>query len=175
MQEIKNWKDVKASEDFERLTAGGYVCIIMQAEDEPNKQYLKIQYDIAEGDHKDHWANTSERFGWWGGDFYRSYKQSAVGMFKGFTNAVEGSNPGYTWNWDEKSLKGKLVGIVLGEEEYTGNDGSVKTRLKVRSVKTVADIREGKFRVPPLKRLEATAEDKAVAETFEAIDTDVPF
>lgn len=175
MQEIKNWKDIKASEDFERLTAGGYVCTIIHVEDEPNKQYLKIQYDIAEGDHKDHWASTNERFGWWGGDFYRSYKDSAAGMFKGFINAVEGSNPGYTWSWNEKSLEGKMIGIVLGEEEYTGNDGSVKTRLKVKTVKTVKDIRDGKFRIPPLKRLEPSAEDKTVAETFEAIDTDVPF
>lgn len=174
MQEIKNWKNVKASEDFERLPAGGYICTIIHATDSPDKQYLKIEYDIAEGDHKDHWADTKERFGWWGGDFYRSYKDSAVGMFKAFTNAVEGSNPGFTWAWKEKDLEGKMIGVVLGEEEYTGNDGSVKTRLKVRSVKSVQDIREGKFKVPTLKKLTPASDDDP-RETFEAIDGDVPF
>lgn len=174
MQAIKNWKDVKASEDFERLSAGGYVCIIIHATDFPDKQYLKIEYDIAEGDHKDHWANTKDRFWWWGGDLYRSYKDSAVGMFKAFTNAVEASNPNFTWAWKEKDLEGKMVGLILGEEEYTGNDGSIKTRLKVRSVKSVQDIREGKFKIPALKRL-APSDEENPADTFDAIDTDVPF
>lgn len=175
MQKIKDWENVKPSGDFDRLPAGGYVCIIMHVDDEPNKHYLKIQYDIAEGDYKDYWKTTSERAGWWGGDLYRSYKDTAIGMFKAFTNAVEESNAGFTWDWNEKALEGKMVGLVLGEEEYTRNDGATGTRLKVRTVKSVQAIRDGKYKLPALKRLSPTEADKAVADTFEAIDTDVPF
>lgn len=41
--------------------------------------------------------------------------------FKGFITAVEESNPGYKWNWDEKTLKGKKIGIVFRMEEYSYN------------------------------------------------------
>ena len=115
MQEIKNWKDIKASEDFERLTAGGYVCTIIHVEDEPNKQYLKIQYDIAEGDHKDHWASTNERFGWWGGDFYRSYKDSAAGI-----NGIAVSFPYRTIAY-YPDINKELRNFSLEEEEHTFN------------------------------------------------------
>ncbi len=37
--------------------------------------------------------------------------------FKGLTTAFEHSNPGYTWNWEETSLVGKLVGILFRNEE----------------------------------------------------------
>lgn len=175
MKPINNWEKVKASDDFERLPAGGYVCEIVSAVDNADKEYLHIEYDIAEGDHKDYWKNTADRFGWWGGDFYRSYKDSALGMFKGFTNAVEGSNDGYKWDWKEKTLEGKMVGLVLGEEEYVKNDGSVGTRLKVRSVKTVQDIKDGRFRIPQIKKLDDSKTADAAPAGFVQSDDDLPF
>ena len=54
----------------------------------------------------------------WGGNFFRSYKESTIGFFKGFITAIEKSNPAYRWDWNEQGLKGKLIGIVLQEEEY---------------------------------------------------------
>ena len=35
--------------------------------------------------------------------------------------AIEGSNPGYTWNWKIESLKGLKVGISVRETEYRGS------------------------------------------------------
>ena len=174
MQKINDWEKVKSTSDFERLPAGGYICTIIHVDDVPAKQYLKLEYDIAEGEHKNHWTQISEQFGWWGGDFIRSYKDTAIGMFKGFIDAVEASNPGYKWNWNEESLEGKAVGLVLGEEEYIKNDGSVGTRLKVRNVKTTQQISDGRFRIPQLKKLEEKPAAES-QETFEEVMADVPF
>ncbi len=179
MKPINDWNNVQASnDDFKRPGPGGYICKIISAVDVPEKEYLRIEYDIAAGEFKDHWQTTMEQFKWWGGDFYRSYKESALGMFKGFTDAVEGSNKGYTWDWDEKGLSGKLIGLVLGEEEYVKNDGSIGIRLKVRSTKTVDQINEGRFRIPKLKKLDGenapSASAQAAAAPTISID-DMPF
>lgn len=181
MKPINNWENVKASDDFRRPPAGGYICEIIRATDTPNKEYVHLEYDIKFGEYAGYWQETAERFGWWGGDFYRSYKDSAIGMFKGFTNAVEASNDGYTWDWNERGLEGKLIGIVLGEEEYIKNDGSVGTRLKVRSTKSVQDIRDGRFKVPELKTLEENTTQKQTPASVAAsvgmtpTDEDLPF
>lgn len=178
MKPIKNYDEVRASGDFERLPAGGYICYIVDAEDVPmNDQgkgdYIKIKYDIAFGDFTNHWSKTEEQAGFWGGTFIRSYKEKALGMFKAFTNALEKSNKDYKWDWDEKSLKNKAIGLVLGEEEYRKNDGSVGTRLYVRNVKDIQSIKDGKFTVPEKK----TIEPDPLAALQDAVlkDENVPF
>lgn len=168
----KVWEETKVSEGG-RLPAGGYVAKIMNVEDRTDKQYLYIEFDIAEGDYIGYYDDLEKRAGFWGGKMYRSYKDSALGMFKGFIRSVEESNKDFVWEWDEKKLVGKNVGVILGEEEYIGNDGSVKTRLKVNSTKSVQDIKDGKFRVPQLKKL--PEEKPSAANSFDEVETDIPF
>lgn len=171
MNAIKNWDKVKASGDFERLVPGGYICEIKAVSDNSDKQYLKISYDITEGNFAGYWGNYEERSGNWRGNFYRSYKESAAGMFKGFINAVEASNEGFSWNWKEQELVGKKIGLVIGDEEYIANDGSVGTWPKVRTVKSVEAIRNGKFRIP-----ETTKVDAEIPSVPDTISTDdMPF
>jgi hypothetical protein len=74
-------------------------------------------------------------------------------MFKHFTNCIEQTNTGYAWDWNEKGLVGKFVGLVLGEEEYIGNDGGIKTRLYVKDIKTVEQIKSGDFKIPEIKKV----------------------
>jgi hypothetical protein len=74
-------------------------------------------------------------------------------MFKHFTNCIEESNAGYMWAWDEKSLQGKYIGLVIGYEEYINGSGETKERLYVKDVKTVEQIKQGDFKVPELKKL----------------------
>jgi len=172
MKPINNYENIQATNgDFARPTPGGYVCEIMRAEDVPFSEetgkgdYLKIEYDFTEGELAGYHADAYKKFGYWGGKLVRSYKEKALGMFKHFTNCVEESNEGYTWDWDEQKLVGKKIGLVLGEEEYTGNDGAIKTRLYVKDVKNVDDIRKGDFKGV------GTAAAPAVDET----DDDLPF
>ncbi len=148
---------IDEAKEFSKLSAGGYICGITAVEDLENREYLKIEYDIAEGENKNYWRGLYEAKGFWGGSFIKSYKTKALPFFKGFITAVKGSNKGFKWEDDgandEKTLVRKLVGLVLGEEEYTGNDGSTKTRLYVDSVHTIDKIKSGDFKVPEFKPL----------------------
>ena len=165
MKPIKNIDSVQEAGDgsSQRLPAGGYVCKYTDVQDDPKKEYLYMEYDIAEGEFEGYYEDLEDRLGFWGGRCYRSYKEKALPMFKRMCSAVTKSNKRFIFDGnehaDEKTLIGKLVGMVLGEEEYIGNDGSLKTRLYVVREIPVDDIRDGKYKVPELKKLGQTTSD----------------
>ena len=150
-------KNTEALQDGEqsRLPNGGYICKITAAEDVPDKEYIKIEFDIAAGEFKGYFADLYTRANFWGGRFVRSYKDTAQKFFNGFLTAVEKSNPGYQFDWNTKSLIGKSIGIVLGEEEYVTNTAEVKVHQVVTQVRDTEVIRSGNFKVPDLKPLDA--------------------
>lgn len=171
-----NWNSVPDPVELPRLMPGGYVCRITMAKDVPEKEYLKLEYDIAEGEHRDHWNSLYKAKAFWGGTFYRSYKEKALSMFKGFLTAVKESNSGFVFENDEKRLEGKLVGLVLGEEECRKQNGSDGTRLYVAAVRSVDAIRKGDFSVPPKRLLEAkNGGREGFFPTTDTDDSDVPF
>lgn len=176
--------NVNAAVDGERrgLAAGGYVCGITRVENVAASQYLKIEFDIAEGENKNYYRELQKNYGFWGGSFVRSYKEKALPFFKGFITCVEKSNNGYRWNYDENGLCRKLVGLVLGEEEYWSEmHGEVRTRLTVSAVRSIDDIRQGNFTVPEIKRLAGTpAAGAAQGMSFQSAplvndEDDLPF
>ena len=184
MKKIENYENVQASSgEFARPTAGGYICKIINVEDVPmNEQgkgdYLRIEYDIADGEFKDYYKEQKDRWGGnWNASFIRSYKEKAQGMFKHFINCVEQSNNGFVWDWNEKGLVGKFVGLVLGEEEYENKKGEIKTKLVVKDIKTPFEIKEGNFKIPPIKKLERTeAQTDNGFSPIDNVDTsDLPF
>lgn len=160
MKPITNIASVQEAGDSKRLPAGGYICKYTNVEDNPKKNYLYMEFDIAEGDFKGYFADLDERAGFWAGKCYRSYKENALPMFKRMCSAVTKSNKGFIFDGnqhcDESTLVGKKVGMILGEEEYIGNDGSTKTRLYVAREVDIADIKAGKFKIPELKKLNNT-------------------
>lgn len=179
MKQINNFENVQATTgEFAKLPTGGYICKITLADDvsydkEKDKgDYLKFEYDIAIGEFKDYYKEQYEKFGkFWGGTFFRSYKEKALGMFKHFIECVEKSNAGFVWTWDEKTLMGKVVGLVLAEEEYENNNGEIKTRLYVAQVKTVEEIKNGDFKVPELKKVKRSTPAPSVsANNFTVLD-----
>lgn len=183
MKRIENYETVQASTgDYAKPTAGGYVCKIVDVIDVPldlktgKGDYLKIEYDIAEGELKGYYKEAFTKFGSWWASFVRSYKETAIGMFKHFTNCIEASNAGFVWDWNEKELIGKSIGIVIGEEEYEKNDGTVGTRLYVKDVKTVSDIKANNFKVPELKKLLASTTASMPSFPIPTIsDDELPF
>lgn len=156
---VINLTNIQEAGTNNRLQAGGYVCKYTNVSDSADKEYLYMEFDIAEGEHKDYYKNLEASAGFWGGRCYRSYKENALPMFKRMCSAVSKSNPGYIFdggeqNADEKTLVGKLVGIVLGEEEYVKNNGETGTRLYVSYECDADKIRKGDFRVPAKKCLD---------------------
>ena len=172
MKAIQNWDNIQESGSFQRLKPGGYLIKILNVQDFPEKQYLKISFDISDGAEKGFFkkqfdSDTRAEKKWPNaGSFVRSYKETAAGMFKGFIGAVERSNKNFTWNWDEKSLVGKIVGIVAAEEQYQNQKGQVRDRTYVASVRSVDVIKSGEFEVPEKKMLDASKVTTAVSAPF---------
>jgi hypothetical protein len=56
---------------------------------------------------------------------------------------VQESNPGYTWDLDEKKLKGKKVGINIRRKLYI-YDNQEKETTEIGQFETVEDVKAGK-------------------------------
>ena len=124
MRKINDWENIKENSDFKRLEPGAYICAIKAVEDVSDKEYLKIYFDIVKGDNKGYFqklydSDTRKDKKWpIAGTLIRSYKESALSMFKGFITAIEKSNKNYKWTFDEKSLVKKYIGLIIADEEY---------------------------------------------------------
>ena len=90
----KQYSDAEARGDggFERLPAGGYVCKITDVEGVAAKGYLALTFDIAEGDRKGFYSDEWGLSHPYAHRFILSYKESALGMFKGRLKAIDESN-----------------------------------------------------------------------------------
>lgn len=184
--------EVTEGGSFAKMTAGGYVVRIQAVRTKDasgfdyvvGKQYVKLIYDVDEGEFAGKFSDPyweGEKMDW-GHQIYWSWKnvnddEWAMERFKRQIHCFDESNPGFdakaAFEADKWQLFiGKRIGIVLGEEEYIGNDGSVKTRFTFPNIKSVQDIQAGKFKVPPLKKLPDDERPKqASAEVYD----DVPF
>lgn len=153
---IKNWEIVEEANGGAKLPAGGYVAKITGVDDVASKEYLWIEYDIAEGEHTGHFGDDFAAAHPYIHRFSRSYKDAALGFFKTFLVALEKSNTTFDiadWETqsDEQQFIGQLIGIVLGTEKYTNTKGEDKERLNVVQILPAQDIRDGKFKVPPVE------------------------
>lgn len=138
--------------EFEKPKAGGYVCIITGVEDVPDREYLKVYYDIADGEFKGYYTDLKKRMGWDMPYFFKSYKDTAMSFFKGFVTSIEETNKGFKWDGETESMFIKKgVGLVFGEELYTNSKGESKKRLVVDSVHSANAIRNGDFKIPEIK------------------------
>lgn len=177
--------NVQEAGEFTRPSAGAYICGIVKAEDVAAKEYLKITYDIIEGEFKGYYKEMRKNNpDWaWAGAYVKSYKDAALPMFKRFCTAVSRSNGNFVFdggniNHDEKTLKGKKIGLILGEEEYEGNDGNVKTRLYVVREFSVDKLADQK--VPELKKLaksttQSSADSDGWVDVSDSDDEEIAF
>lgn len=187
MKPYNGYKKGTPTQEKEKLPVGGYVIKIMDAEEVTYQwgSVLKISFDIVEGEQKDFYAkdykNQQEPKKWKG---TRQLTVPADGdedknkdYFANQIACIEASNPGYEWDWNEKALKGKLVGAVFGEKEYefNGNHGFFVT---CRGFRTVDAIRANKFKVPEplmLKKASGGSNDGFYPMDDNADDGDLPF
>lgn len=172
MIDIQNWDSIPDAVEYDNPTPGGYIGVICDYQDVAalnqygKGMYLKLFWDFAEGPFQGSVNEAYMRLGYWlgYGTFIRSYKsEQALTHFKAFKTCLEVSNPRYTFSTSNlDGMKGKRIGIVLGEEEYQKRDGSVGNRLYVAAVRSVKAIQAGDFKVPALKKLAVSAVPAAV-------------
>lgn len=165
--------NIEEARSFTNITPGGYICQITSVQDFANKEYLKIEFDIAQGDFKNYYFNLCANKGFWGGSFLRSYKEKALPFFKSFITSAEKSNKNYTFDSNEQTLVKKYIGLILGEEEYGNKLGEIKTRTYVNEVRSVSSIQNKEFETPALKKLQQNPKQNS----FQLIedDGDLPF
>nr|DAG56345.1 MAG TPA: Protein of unknown function (DUF669) [Caudoviricetes sp.] len=166
IQKPNNWENVRAFSDFQKLPLGAYVCTIKQAvvRQTDYGDQLCIVFDISTGEwagyYQDDFDNNPRDDKKWKGVLRQFLPKNdgsdkdewAKSLLKGLTTAVEESNRGYTWNWEEKSLAGKEIGILMRNEEweYNGKHGWAVRPFRAISVDSIADAT---FKLPKDKPL----------------------
>ena len=179
MKVIEGWDLISEAGEIKRLPAGAYACKIIEVVDKPELEYHEVYFDIAEGEFKGYFAALQANTGKNYGVMRRSYKANALPFFKGYIKAIEKSNPGYKWNWDEKTLNGKFCAINFRDEEYF-KDGEVKVMAKPEEVRSLQSLRAGEIKPLPLKKYEgelpvSSETVSAVKPPVEISDDDLPF
>lgn len=175
---IMNWNLIEENKPNTLLDPGGYVCRITGVQDVPEREYVWVMYDVAEGPQAGIYANLPAADDW-KHRFTRSYKDTAAGMFKAFLNRLEESNRGRfdVAKWqvysDERQFVGLEIGLVFGKEMYTSDKGEDKERTVVSYVCAAQDIRNGDFKIPAPKDRRTNVPNAGTPSTN--MYTDVPF
>lgn len=176
---------------FPALPAGCYIAQILGVKVE-NGQYgdtMLMQVDITEGEHTGYYRKQYESQQ--GSSFGQRYKgvfrlripaddgterdQWTKNAFGGAMWAIEQSNPGYHWDWNESGLKGKKVGIAVREHTKTFDSGNRGTFTEICYLVDVESIRNGTAKTPKAK-VDPEATPVMPASAFTAVETDdLPF
>lgn len=185
-----DYDKTQSYQDREELPVGAYIMKIMGAEVKENKvgQYVQISMDIAEGQYKDFFANDyrgqdrekkvwhcsyllnvpkddgSEKDGW------------TKRRFKTFTEALEASNNGYHFDWDEKKFKGLSIGGLFNRREWSYNNRTGMS-TNFAQVCSVEKVRTGKYKIPKDQYLKGHQETSDADDSgFTVVhDDDLPF
>lgn len=199
MKPFKNYEKTQTFSSRPALPEGGYVCKILNAEEKAYKSSkgefhkLEVSFDIIEGEHKgffaaDYHSQQNEDKKWKGvlrmsvpTDDGSDLDEKIKSAFKTNITAIEESNDGYHWDWNEAGLKGLVIGCLfqLQEWEWEGRSG---WKAQPYGFADAEKIRSGDFKVPkprPLKGKASSApatNNNSLADFEEIIaDSDLPF
>lgn len=140
MKKPENYDTTEAmTGEFKQLPPGAYNCIIRDAHEitsQSGKNMLQLRLDIADGEYKDYFKNqyisAGKKYGdaKWRGIYNQLTEGDSLGYFKGLIQDIETSNPGYKFNFDEKTLINRQIGGVFGREQYRNTNGELKFAVK---------------------------------------------
>ena len=177
MQKPSDWDTIPAiTGEYIPLPPGGYECRIVKVQKGESKSkaaMLTIAFDIESGKYANYYRKQYEgrKAGnvdaKWGGMYYQLTAGDHQGRFKGMLQNIEKSNPGYTWDWNEQSLVGKLFGGKFREEEYIYN-GKIYTSTKCIGILPSDGIEA--IAVPEKKCIE-----QEMRSGYGTDDDDIPF
>ena len=179
--------------DFEVLPAGGYIAKIIEVDDRTWSGHIEpahmIHMDIAEGEHagiykKNNAASDKDRWlTYWFAEPMAGSPDWLLSKVGGIQTSLMESNDIVNLG-DPRLGKGKLVGVVVGDEEAESNSGTIYTRPYVSYICSVGRIRKGEnqpggYKIPKLKTLKGAAPrpltSADVPDSFSAAEDDIPF
>ena len=170
----------------ENLPAGSYVGKILGAKCETQNiggrdiDRLILQIDVTEGEYTNHYQKLYEAAK--GGQYPAKYKgvlrlnipkegdqyeELNKRILQGAAWALEDSNKGYHWDWDESKLKGLSVGFSVREADYLIEDADgirTGTTTEIVKLESVEEVKAGKVKL--VKRRELKKEQKKKLEEY---------
>lgn len=180
----------------ERLPVGGYVLKILDVKEIEQSwgNQLLFSFDIAEGEYKDFFAaNYKAQQGEdkkWKGVYRLAVPKDDGSEQDAWTRRrfntvivnIEDSNPDYHWDWDERKLKGKKIGALFNNKEYSIN-GKHGFYTNCHSLVPVEKIKSGSYKIPEdtlLKnnsgnRQSAPANSDGFMNIPDGVDDELPF
>ena len=193
-----DYEQTKAYGNYEQLPKGGYVLRILDVKQQTNSrgEYLTIAADIYEGDYMQfftrEYKNQQSEDKKWHCNFLLSIPADdgteqdgwTKRRFKTFTEALEDSNNGYHFDWDEQKFKGKLIGGLFNEREYETQQGQIRKATNWGGVIAVDKIRSGEYTLPKDRTLDrGYAQPAAAPQTTpdgfmdipDGLDEELPF
>ena len=191
MKAYQGYESKKSAASREILPAGNYIAKILKAEElatTEGKLYIVLSFDIADGEHKDFFRkdynSQDPMYGAakWRGTF-RLWEPTGDGSEKDgwtkrtFNNAiacVEESNPNYHWDWNEQGLKGKLIGVMYRDKEWSF-DGKTGWTTECGALCSIDDIRNGKAKLLKSKPLPQSAGAPSAGGFTQVDDDELPF
>ena len=164
----KLYDEINVNEEYEKISLGGHKGIIMKAEeytsDFSGKKSLKVYVDTASDDKQPEyfkkqyendtridrkWSNSAIKY------ISLGEEENQVKMLKAFITAYENSNGcQFDWSKDWEQLKGKKIGLVFGQEEYTSQDGTTKLATKLNQFRSIDKVDNAK--IPKVKMLDGS-------------------
>ena len=188
-----NFEAKKSGGYIELPPVGAYVAEIqdVRTSEQFDHTIIELMVEITEGEYKGRYhevyEDQRERFG--NATYKGVFKLTApndndedwrVNTFQGNLWCVQESNPGYKWDWDEKKLKDKKVGISVRKRLYTGQDkdGNPVDRetLEIGRFETIADVQAGKVKPMKVKDTRKKNESTSGSDfTDVSKDVEVPF
>ena len=178
---------------FDVLPAGGYIAKIIEVDDRTWSGHIEpahmIHMDIAEGEHMGIYKKnnaTADKDRWltyWFAEPSQSSPEWLLSKVSGIQTSLAESNDNVNLS-EPRTWKGKLVGVVVGDEEAESNSGTVYTRPYVNYICSTGRIRKGEnqpggYKIPKLKTLKGAAPrpltSADVPDSFSAAEDDIPF
>lgn len=203
IQHNSNIQLTRPTNRLDPVPAGAYVAGIIGAKEENSGsgRRLIIQVEIIEGELTGYYKKLYESQS--GGQYPARYKGTysipipedntpennwKTRKISELKYALQDSNPGYTWDWDETKLKGKTVGINVRERDWIMEDGKggyrTGTTTEIGALEDANKVREGKVR--PMRKRELSdadreklqgqaAEPADAPQPYVVVDTELPF
>lgn len=184
--DLSNVKASGGDGGFTPLPEGAYVVEIVAVVDNEEREYMEVTFDVAEGEYAGYYSDEWGVAHPYAHQIKVSYKEKALGMLKGWLEALTASNPGFDAeavlyaSADTPALLGMFQGRKFGLAvlmEYADWQGKPlnNPRLDWSNAKrlTAQAVREGTFTWQ--KRDERHTPKERPAQVQSVGDADIPF